>query len=130
MKKVVLFSLHLVMALAGCSHEPLPKSTAKEPAKMNPATIVKTIAVSGFDPDGEPEIREMSDGTLVVVFNFMPPSYAEDEEAKYADFEKQLERAIGLPVHRDDRELFLIQKPRSDTAEKLKLFLEGYRESN
>jgi hypothetical protein len=27
-----------------------------------------------FDPEGEPEIRVMADGSLYVVFNFMPPS--------------------------------------------------------
>ena len=97
---------------------------------MSEATAAKTIAVSGFDPEGEPEIKEMSDGTLMVVFNFMPPSYAEDQEAKYADFEKELERAVGVPVQRDDREVFLIQAPRSDTVEKLKSFLEGYRKSS
>lgn len=94
---------------------------------MNQATVVKTIAVRGFDPGGEPEIREMSDGTLVLIFNFMPPSYAEDEEVEYADFDEQIERAVEVPVRRDDRELFVIPKPRKDTVEKLKSFLEAYR---
>lgn len=97
---------------------------------MSQPTVVKTTAVLGFDPEGEPEIREMSDGSLMVMFNFMPPSYAEDEEAKYADFEKQLEQAVGVRVFRDDRELFLIREPRSDTAEKLQAFLESYRRSD
>lgn len=94
---------------------------------MNQATVVKTITVRGFDLGGEPEIREMSDGTLILIFNFMPPSYALDEEVEYADFDEQLERAVGVPVRRDDRELFVIQKPKKDTAEKLKSFLEAYR---
>lgn len=94
---------------------------------MNQATVVKTIAVRGFDPGGEPEIREMSDGTIVLIFNFMPPSYAEDEEVEYADFDEQIERAVEVPVRRDDRELFVIPKPRKDTTQKLKSFLEAYR---
>ena len=130
MRKVETISVVLMIALAGCGHEGPAKPTQKEPAQMSQVTVVKTIAVSGFDPEGEPEIREMSDGTLTVIFNFMPPSYAEDEEAKYADFEKQLERAAGVPVNRDDRELFLIRNPQSDTSEKLKAFLEGYRKSD
>ena len=93
---------------------------------MNQATVVKTITVRGFDPEGEPEIREMSDGSIVLIFNFMPPSYAEDE-VEYADFDEQIERAIGLPVRRNDRELFVIQKPQKDTTQKLKSFLEAYR---
>lgn len=88
--------------------------------------MVKTIPIVGFDPDGEPEIRVMSDGALMVVFEFMPPSYAEDEEAKFADFEKQLEWAVRVPVSREDREFFLIQHPESDTPEKVKSFLEGF----
>ena len=130
MKTATFFSLAFVIVLAGCGHEPLGKANLNEPEKMNQPILVKTTTLSGFDPEGEPEVREMSDGSLMVVFNFMPPSYAEDEEEKYADFEKQMERAVGVPVFRDDRELFLIRKPRSDTAEKLKAFLEGYRESD
>ena len=127
MNRIVSFSLLFAMPLVGCGHEPPAKSTEKEPVQMNQANVVKTIAVRGFDPDGEPEIREMSDGTIVLIFNFMPPSYAEDEEVEYADFDEQLERAIGVPVRRDDRELFVIPKPRKDTVEKLKSFLETYR---
>lgn len=96
---------------------------------MKPATIVKTIAIRGFDPGGEPEMREMSDGSLAVVFSFMPPSYAKDEELEYADFDEQLERAVGVPVRRDDQELFTIRQPHKDTAAKLKSFLEAYRMS-
>jgi hypothetical protein len=128
MRKTVVVSLLLVAAPAGCGRES-PEPTQKEPAQASQATVVKTTAVSGFDPEGEPEIREMSDGTLTVIFNVMPPSYAEDEEAKYADFDKEMERAVGEPVDREDRELFLIRNPQSDTAEKLKAFLEGYRKS-
>lgn len=97
---------------------------------MNQATVVKTIVVSGFDPAGEPEIRQMSDGTLVAIFNFMPPSYAQDEELEYADFDEQLQRAIGVPIRRDDRELFVIPKPQGDTIAKLTAFLAGYRANN
>lgn len=91
------------------------------------ATIVQTIPVAGFDPDGEPEIRVMSDGTLHVVFNFMPPSFAEDDETPFDDFDRQLEQAAGSPVHWEDREFFLIRQPAADTAERVRDFLEAYR---
>ena len=39
---------------------------------------VDVIPLAGFDPDGEPEIRRMADGSLSVVFNFMPPSWSEE----------------------------------------------------
>lgn len=69
----------------------------------------------------------MSDGTLVIVFNFMPPSFAEDDEDGFADFDKQLEKALGVPVRWEDREFFLIRNPANDTADKARSFLEGYR---
>ncbi len=31
-----------------------------------------TIAISGFDSDGEPEIHILADGAIRIVFNFMP----------------------------------------------------------
>ncbi len=94
---------------------------------MPHSEIVSIVAVPGFDPEGEPEIRQMSDGSLHVVFNFMPPSFAEDDESKFADFNKQLEKAIGVPVLWDDREVFVIRKPGQDTIAKISQFLEGYR---
>lgn len=127
MRNVTVILLFSLMALAGCRNESPAKTTKTQPAETEDPTVVKTIPVSGFDPDGEPEIRVMSDGALMVVFEFMPPSYAEDEEEKFADFEKQLQLAIGVPVSREDREFFLIRNPQDDTSEKIKSFLESYR---
>jgi hypothetical protein len=117
-----------MLIVAGCGAEQPARPITKETTPVTQTSILKKISVSGFDPDGEPEIREMSDGTLVVMFNFMPPSFAEDKEEEFADFDKQLEKALGVPVEREDRELFLIRKPAKDTAEKARVFLEGYRD--
>jgi hypothetical protein len=92
---------------------------------MAEPTILNTIAVSGFDPDGEPEIRLMSDGSLLVVFEFMPPSFADDDE-EFDDFDKQLENAVGAIVAWEDREVFRIRVPAKDTAEKVRAFLENF----
>jgi hypothetical protein len=91
--------------------------------------IKETIKLKGFDPKGEPVIRVMGDGSLLVVFNFMPPSFVPDGEGMgpFADFDKQLERAAGVPVVWDDREVFVVQKPKRDTVERLRMFIEGYR---
>ena len=124
MKKAGLWFMFALFA-AGCRDNPPKKNEGK--AMAQPA-IVKAIPVKGFDPDGEPEIRVMSDGTMFVVFNFIPPSWDEDE-AMCADFDKQLAKAIGLPVQWEDRELFLIQKPVNDTAERVRAFLEAYRKN-
>src|SRR5262249_3878615 len=60
--------------------------------------VVRTITLTGFDPEGEPQVRVMGDGSLLVVFNFMPPSWAEDETdlGPFKDFDRQMERAIGF----------------------------------
>ncbi len=89
----------------------------------------RTITLSGFDPEGEPEIRVMSDGSLNLVFNFMPPSDSEDPDdlGQFEDFDKQLEAAIGVPVLLDDREVFVVSSPKADTVEKLDHFIKTYR---
>ncbi len=41
---------------------------------MTQPSIVQEIRVSGFDPKGDPHIRVLRDGTVRIVFEFMPPS--------------------------------------------------------
>lgn len=88
---------------------------------------VDVIPLAGFDPEGEPEIHVMADGSLSVVFNFMPPSWAEDEPEPFDDFDEQLAAAIGLPVVWEDREVFVIERPGSDTIERVRRFLQQRR---
>ncbi|MBI3461568.1 MAG: hypothetical protein HY000_00695 [Planctomycetes bacterium] len=90
---------------------------------------VQEIQLSGFDREGEPVIRVMADGCLYVVFEFMPPSYLEDAEGlgPFKDLDKQIERAIGVPVAWEDREVFLIRQPKADTVGKIRTFVDGYR---
>lgn len=90
---------------------------------------IQVIGLSGFDSEGEPEIRVMADGSLHVVFNFMPPSWAEDEPEPFDDFGQQLSKAIGLPVAWEDREFFCIKNPASDTVVRIQRFLAGYRDA-
>jgi len=93
--------------------------------------VTRTIRLTGFDPDGEPEIRVMSDGGLLVVFEFMPPSFVPDERRQdesglgpFKDFDKEMQTAIGTEVVWEDREVFLIPNPKSDTVERIRQFLE------
>jgi len=88
---------------------------------------INVIPLAGFDPDGEPEIRMMADGSLYVVFNFMPPSWAEDDPDPFDDFDKQLSKAVGLPVEWEDREFFRIERPANDTVERVRRFLAEYK---
>jgi hypothetical protein len=92
---------------------------------------VETIPLPGFDPEGDPELRRMADGQLWLVFNFMPPSWIPESEyvdmGRCHDFDRQLEAVIGTSVVWEDREFFRIQKPQSDTVERIKSFLAAFR---
>ena len=88
---------------------------------------VQVVPLSGFDADGEPEIRMMADGSLYVVFNFMPPSWAEDNPDPFDDFDAQLSMAAGVPVQWEDREFFRIEHPTNDTVARLSRFLATYK---
>lgn len=90
--------------------------------------VVSEIKVSGFDPDGEPVIQKMSDGSLQIQFEAMPPFFAEDAgtEEDFEDFPARLEEAAGVGVTQDDRELFIVASPEPNTAERIKTWLESY----
>jgi hypothetical protein len=95
------------------------------------ADVVKSVDIEGFDPAGEPEIRVMSDGSLRVILSFMPPSdvepSSESEFGPFANFDKEMAVAAGVPVLWDDRETFVIANAPPGTVEKVKAFIEGYR---
>lgn len=108
--------LFLLIVAPGCK-------SRNAPAKVTASEVKRTIPINGFDPQGEPEIREMSDGSLQLWFNFMPPSFAPDDDKRWASFDKDLARELGVAVVQDDREVFLIRAPRADTIERLKRYL-------
>jgi hypothetical protein len=56
----------------------------------------------------------------------MPPSWAEDAPERFDDFDKQLARAVEVPVEWADREFFRIVRPAPDTVERVRSFLESY----
>jgi hypothetical protein len=100
------------------------------PAQEAP-TLLRTTAVTGFDRAGEPEIREYSDGTLEILFEFMPPLNGgadEDPDSRFERFEEFLSIAINQPVLRDDRERFVVHSAAEGTADLLRTFLETYWE--
>ncbi|MEI6231994.1 MAG: hypothetical protein WCT04_03015 [Planctomycetota bacterium] len=93
--------------------------------------IVDEIELTGFDPEGEPSIVLMMDGSLRVEFNFMPPSWApevQDDMGAFENFDKQLSDAAGVEVIWEDREVFVIYEydPQSDTIERVQKFIENY----
>lgn len=93
--------------------------------------VVRRTCVTGFDPAGEPEIVERRDGSICVLFCFMPPSDCEHREAYFLEyFQRQMEECIQSAVQWEDRELFVIPKPRADTVALVLRFLSTYREAH
>ncbi len=93
--------------------------------------VARTITLKGFDPAGEPEIRLLHDGTLYVVFNFMPPSFCDKNNlGGFDNFDRQLEEAVGVPVVWEDRELLCIAKSEPDTIARLQRFIQDYRKTH
>ena len=121
----------VVVPALGCAREPasIPSIPVKGAvAKMD--EVQQEIKLTGFDPKGEQVIRIMADGSLQIVFGFMPPSWVPDEQemGPFADFDKQMQRVIRVGVVWDDREFFVIPQPRPDTAELIRRFIESYRD--
>ena len=92
--------------------------------------VRRTTAVSGFDPDGEPVIYNMEDGTVRVVFYNLPPENHEDlKPINLGEFSKEFVTKIGLGMSHDDRDIFHIPKPNDNTVTDVKAYLESYRGS-
>jgi hypothetical protein len=95
---------------------------------------IEIIPLTGFDPEGEPEMRVMADGSLELWFEFMPPSWVErapeamGELGIFHDFDRQLATATGIDVEWDDREIFRFPGPVADgVVDRLREFLASYR---
>lgn len=90
-----------------------------------------TITLAGFEPGAEPVLCEMRDGSMLLVFAFIPPRVTEGDAAKGKRFDlntfgADIERAVGVPVAWDDKEVFVIQQPRANTVERIRKFLQSY----
>jgi hypothetical protein len=87
---------------------------------------VSGMEIHGFDSAGEPEIRAGEDGSIEIIFNFMPPLNGADDQNPHPvfdSFEVVLAQALGVDVIRDDRELCVIPKPQPDTVARAQVFL-------
>jgi hypothetical protein len=95
------------------------------------AEVLQTVRITGFDPGGEPSIRVMSDGSLEVSFEFMPPSDVErighPGLGEFEAFDSEMAAAAGVPVVWEDREFFRIEDAPPGTLERVQAFIEGYR---
>jgi hypothetical protein len=91
---------------------------------------VEEYPLIGFDPSGEPMVRRTATGRLWLCVQFVPPLWVPEQErtgqvglGAWADFDKRLADAIGVPVVWEDREWFRIDHPREDTVQAIHRFL-------
>lgn len=92
---------------------------------------VEEYVLRGFDPTGEPQIRRTATGRLWLAIEFLPPSWAPEKHSEqpvwkggpWADFDKRIAAAIGVPVFWEDKEWFRIDHPREDTIQAIHRFL-------
>ena len=62
----------------------------------------------------------------------MPPFFAEENgtESEFESFELKVQDELGVPVVREDRDVFVIRNPAPDTAEKAESWLEHFHKYN
>jgi hypothetical protein len=126
-RPVVCFICGLAICfLSGCG-SPLEEASGVPSQGAEMPSVTRTEKIEGFDPEGDPELRLLSDGSLELVFEFMPPSFVpetEDEDlGRFEDFDQRLAEAIETEVLWEDREVFLIPAPNPDTVDRLRKFL-------
>lgn len=97
------------------------------------ADFTKVMALTGFDPAGEPQARVTVDGSLWLVFGTMPPSWFHPTDSSgtlgpCTDLDRLLERATGSPIFWDSLKLLLVDKPQPDTVARIERFLRGVRQ--
>jgi hypothetical protein len=90
-------------------------------SEYEPLTI---IPLTGFDKEGEPEVRVMRDGSFDLVFNLMPPSW--DEDGNFDEFEFKLAAKLDHRIERTDREVFRITDTRPDSLYTIRYEIEKY----
>jgi hypothetical protein len=107
-----------------------PEPDSPTPDNEAKPSILEEVSINGFDPDAEPVIKRWSDGAVEVRFEAMPPFFAEEAgtESDFDSFETKLQVALGVVVQRQDREVFVISEPKSDTVSKAKAWLESYHD--
>ena len=97
------------------AHDLIDAVTQAHPSDDEPLTIVP---LSGFDDDGEPEVRGMRDGSFEIWFNMMPPGF-DSGSGEFDTFDKTLSTKLEKEVEWIDREVFRIADPGPDTLRRV-----------
>lgn len=93
---------------------------------MDELDVIESLPLDEFDPGAR--IDRMSDGSLQLRFDAMPPSWA-TRATPFDTFQTDLSRAIERSVEGLDRELFAVRDPGADTVERIRAFLVSLRPS-
>jgi hypothetical protein len=108
----------------GCAPPPIGDATVDD-------TIVSEVEIPSFDPAGKVWLREMRDGSLQLVFEFMPPSNegptGPNRLGRFENFDQVVAQAVGVPVSWEDRESFVFKHPNPDTADRVRAFVANYK---
>jgi hypothetical protein len=105
------------------------REVVSEPEDLEPEEFVE-VRLSGFDVDGEPSVRLFEDGSLVVVFEFMPPSSWEMDLEDAQSFLGEFCEAVGVDGYWDDTEFLVVENPGPDTVDRIRVFIENYRDAH
>lgn len=93
---------------------------------MEPDEVEAVETLRLPEVDGGTRIDRMSDGSLRLRMDLMPPAWARPGQA-FDSFQDDLQRALGVPVQGLDRELFAIPRPRPDSVDAIRRFLAALR---
>ncbi len=129
--KCLLCLLMLCSACDPSANEKKLDSQKETVTASNEMANTQIIKIKGFDKNGEPEIRTQPDGSLQIMFNFMPPSNGTEDgvdDPIFDHFDQELAKILEVEVIWEDREFFRIPKPKANTAAQAKAYLEGFWE--
>jgi hypothetical protein len=94
-----------------------------------PTTVWQTLSLKGFDPNGEPKIRIMVNGSIYVAFSAMPPLNKKRQPLnlpEFEDFSTALQNAANVTVECQSHNCFFIPYPEKDTAQQLRYYLNTF----
>lgn len=90
------------------------------------------VTIDGFGPGDEAELvwGQPESASATLMFNFFPPSWADDELrvnlGQFGQFDQEPAQLLGCEVQWEDRELFVLVAPPADAAERINAFLRTY----
>ncbi len=109
------------------------KATESEISFSELDYMVETEVEVGDFGGAKPSLTLKKSGKVYLIVE-IPPFYdgngneidGDEDFPEGMEFENLIAEYVGTPVEREDREVFIIEKPKSDTLIKVKEFIENY----